>query len=235
MPGHLPFQVFCGTSAGAINAIAHASSKTIVTAFVRREDMATAVSLNNVVFNVAGFVGPALAALLMAVIFMMILPLPPFLLDLLFTFNIAAALVVLLASVYTARALDFAAFPTVLLLTTLLRLSLNVASTRIVLLNVRRDAPGQARQTSIEQAQNSLPAALPSPSNATPVEKPIVPTVAPVEQSRAALEQGQGPLLAQAGNDGASPLVQKPQSAAASPLLTSTAAVASPRAAGRRR
>lgn len=51
---------------GAVNAVSHAASKTIVTAYVRKEDLATAVSLNTVVFNVAGFVGPALAALLMA-------------------------------------------------------------------------------------------------------------------------------------------------------------------------
>src|SRR6266403_2185060 len=64
---------------------------------------------------------------------MMIIPLPPFLLDLLFTFNIALALVVMMAAAYTRRPLDFATFPTVLLLTTLMRLSLNVASTRAVL------------------------------------------------------------------------------------------------------
>lgn len=66
---------------------------------------------------------------------MMILPLPPILLDLLFTFNIALALIVMLAAVYANRPLDFAAFPTVLLLTTLMRLSLNVASTRVVLMH----------------------------------------------------------------------------------------------------
>jgi flagellar biosynthesis protein FlhA len=65
---------------------------------------------------------------------MMILPLPPFLLDMLFTFNIAVAMLVLLAAVNTRKPLEFAAFPTVLLLTTLMRLSLNVASTRAVLM-----------------------------------------------------------------------------------------------------
>jgi flagellar biosynthesis protein FlhA len=65
---------------------------------------------------------------------MMVLPLPPFALDLLFTFNIAMALMVMMVAAYMVRPLDFAAFPTVLLLTTLLRLSLNVASTRVVLL-----------------------------------------------------------------------------------------------------
>ena len=66
---------------------------------------------------------------------MMVLPLPVFLLDLLFTFNIALSMMVLLAAMQTTRPLDFSAFPTILLLTTLLRLSLNVASTRVVLLN----------------------------------------------------------------------------------------------------
>ena len=65
---------------------------------------------------------------------MIVLPIPPFLLDLSFTFNIALAMVVLLVTVYTRRPLDFAAFPTVLLIATLLRLALNVASTRVVLL-----------------------------------------------------------------------------------------------------
>lgn len=74
-------------------------------------------------------------ALMVIILMMVIIPLPPFALDVLFTFNIALSLVVLLATVYSARPLDFAAFPTVLLITTLLRLGLNVASTRVVLLN----------------------------------------------------------------------------------------------------
>ena len=65
---------------------------------------------------------------------MIMLPLPAFLLDLLFTFNIAFSLIILLVVVYTLKPLEFAAFPTVILLATLLRLALNVASTRIVLL-----------------------------------------------------------------------------------------------------
>ena len=68
------------------------------------------------------------------VLAMMVLPLPPFALDLLFTFNIAMALMVVMVAANMVRPLDFAAFPTVLLVTTLLRLSLNVASTRVVLL-----------------------------------------------------------------------------------------------------
>lgn len=65
---------------------------------------------------------------------MMTLPLPPFLLDTFFTFNITLSIVVLLVSVYAQRPLDFAIFPTILLVATLLRLALNVASTRVVLL-----------------------------------------------------------------------------------------------------
>jgi flagellar biosynthesis protein FlhA len=75
---------------------------------------------------------PILIVVLLA---MLVLPLPPFLLDVLFTFNIAVALIVLLVSAYTIKPLDFAAFPTVLLLTTMLRLGLNVASTRAVLMH----------------------------------------------------------------------------------------------------
>ena len=72
--------------------------------------------------------------LLMMLLAMIILPIPPLLLDIFFTFNIALSLVVLLVSVYAMRPLDFAAFPTILLIATLLRLGLNVASTRVVLL-----------------------------------------------------------------------------------------------------
>ena len=74
---------------------------------------------------------------------MMVLPLPPFALDLLFTFNIAMALMVMMVAAYMVRPLDFAAFPSVILLTTLLRLSLNVASTRVVLLE-GHSGPGAA-------------------------------------------------------------------------------------------
>src|SRR4029078_12950591 len=68
------------------------------------------------------------------VLAMMVLPLPPFGLDVFFTFNIAMALMVMMIAAHMVRPLDFAAFPAVLLLTTLLRLSLHVASTRVVLL-----------------------------------------------------------------------------------------------------
>ncbi|SFM13667.1 flagellar biosynthesis protein FlhA [Halopseudomonas yangmingensis] len=72
--------------------------------------------------------------LLLVILGMMMLPVPPFLLDVFFTFNIALALVVLLVCAYALRPLDFAVFPTILLVATLLRLALNVASTRVVLL-----------------------------------------------------------------------------------------------------
>ena len=72
--------------------------------------------------------------MLLMLLGMMILPLPAFLLDVFFSFNIALSIVVLLVGVYSLRPLDFAVFPTILLLATLLRLALNVASTRVVLL-----------------------------------------------------------------------------------------------------
>jgi flagellar biosynthesis protein FlhA len=81
---------------------------------------------------VLGALGAPIGVLL--VLSMMVLPLPPFVLDLLFTVNIALAVMVMMVAAHMVRPLDFAAFPTVLLLTTLMRLSLNVASTRVVLL-----------------------------------------------------------------------------------------------------
>jgi len=73
---------------------------------------------------------PILIIMLLA---MMVLPLPAFVLDLFFSFNIALSIIVLLTSLYTVKPLDFMAFPTILLVSTMLRLSLNVASTRVVL------------------------------------------------------------------------------------------------------
>src|SRR5882757_7335578 len=92
--------------------------------------------------NLRALAGPILIVMILG---MMILPLPAFLLDLLFTFNIALAVMVLLVSMYTMKPLDFASFPSVLLFSTLLRLSLNVASTRVVLLegHTGPDAAGQ--------------------------------------------------------------------------------------------
>ena len=78
--------------------------------------------------------GLGVPVLVMVILAMMVLPLPAFLLDVLFTFNISLSLMVLLAVIYVRRALEFASFPTVLLGATLLRLGLNVASTRVVLI-----------------------------------------------------------------------------------------------------
>ena len=79
--------------------------------------------------------GLGLPILVLAMLAMMMIPLPPLALDVLFTFNIALSLSILLTSVYVKRPLDFGVFPTVLLVVTLLRLALNIASTRVVLLN----------------------------------------------------------------------------------------------------
>ena len=87
--------------------------------------------------------------LLMGMLAMVILPLPPILLDMFFTFNITFALIVLLIVVYSKKPLDFAIFPTIILIATLLRLSLNVASTRVVLLHGHEgpDAAGKVIQS----------------------------------------------------------------------------------------
>ncbi len=98
--------------------------------------------MNEMLAKLQSVLGPRagiLAALgapigVLMVLGMMVLPLPPLVLDLLFTFNIAMAVMVMMVAANMVRALDFAAFPVVLLLTTLMRLSLNVASTRVVLL-----------------------------------------------------------------------------------------------------
>jgi flagellar biosynthesis protein FlhA len=82
-----------------------------------------------------GRLGLGVPLLVVALLAMVVVPLPPFLLDAFFTFNITLSLVIMLAVIYVQRPLDFAVFPTVLLGVTLLRLALNVASTRVVLLH----------------------------------------------------------------------------------------------------
>lgn len=81
--------------------------------------------------NLVTLAGPLLIVMIIG---MMMLPLPPLLLDFLFTFNIALSIIIMLVAFYTLRPLEFSAFPTILLVTTLLRLSLNVASARVVLM-----------------------------------------------------------------------------------------------------
>ncbi|MBU2955261.1 flagellar biosynthesis protein FlhA [Marinobacter sp. F3R08] len=95
--------------------------------------MDRALVLNNVKTLTRGNLG--IPVMLMGLLGMMILPMPAFLLDVFFTFNITLSIVILLVCVYALRPMEFASFPTVLLVATLLRLALNVASTRIVLLN----------------------------------------------------------------------------------------------------
>ena len=89
--------------------------------------------------------GMGVPLLVLAMLAMLVVPLPPFLLDVFFSFNIALSLVILLVAIYTLRPLDFAVFPAVILVATLLRLGMNVASTRVVLLegHTGTDAAGQ--------------------------------------------------------------------------------------------
>ncbi len=86
--------------------------------------------------------GPVLIIMILS---MMVLPLSPFILDLLFTFNIALSIMVLLVAMFTRHTLEFTAFPTILLFSTLLRLSLNVASTRIILLDGHQGSAAAGR------------------------------------------------------------------------------------------
>src|SRR3712207_5584646 len=74
------------------------------------------------------------AGAVVLVVVMMIVPIPPMLLDLFITLNISAALMIVVATLYVPRALDFSAFPSLLLLTTLFRLAINVSVTRLILL-----------------------------------------------------------------------------------------------------
>ncbi|EMJ9776948.1 TPA: flagellar biosynthesis protein FlhA [Morganella morganii] len=76
--------------------------------------------------------GPVLIIMILA---MMVLPLPPFILDALFTFNIVLSLMILMVAMFNQNTLEFSAFPTILLFSTLLRLALNIASTRVVLMD----------------------------------------------------------------------------------------------------
>ncbi|MDT4787662.1 Flagellar biosynthesis protein FlhA [compost metagenome] len=121
---------------------------------LRERGRGTAVDRTQLIGNVRnnllgigrGNLGVPLLVLVM--LGMMTLPVPPFLLDVFFTFNIALSIVVLLVCVYALRPLDFAVFPTILLVATLLRLALNVASTRVVLLHGQdgHDAAGKVIQ-----------------------------------------------------------------------------------------
>jgi flagellar biosynthesis protein FlhA len=99
---------------------------------IEARPLASRLSLAGLRRQLPSLAGPTAFVMILA---MVVIPLPPFLLDLLFTFNICFALMILLAALYNARPTDFSAFPTLLLLTTLLRLSLNVAAARVILLD----------------------------------------------------------------------------------------------------
>ncbi|WP_049623798.1 flagellar biosynthesis protein FlhA [Frateuria defendens] len=103
--------------------------------------MAVSTTLNQL--KLLGRRGAGAPIAMLAVLAMVMLPLPPFMLDMLFSFNIALSLVIVLAVIYVMRPLEFAAFPTVVLGATLLRLALNIASTRVVLLH-GHDGPSAA-------------------------------------------------------------------------------------------
>ena len=86
----------------------------------------------------------------LAILAMVMLPMPPLALDMLFTFNIVLALIITLVSVSARRPLDFSIFPTIILATTLLRLSLNVASTRVVLLHGHEGGDAAGRRVVVQ-------------------------------------------------------------------------------------
>lgn len=92
--------------------------------------------------------GLGIPIMVLSLLAMVVLPLPPILLDMFFTFNISLSLIILLVTIYAMRPLDFAVFPTVILIATLFRLALNVASTRVVLLEGHNgpDAAGKVIQ-----------------------------------------------------------------------------------------
>ena len=93
------------------------------------------LSLSNIRQNLSSFdaSGLGIPALVLLIMSMLVLPLPPWLLDILFTFNILISLIVILVAIGITRPLEFSSFPAILLFTTMLRLALNVASTRVVL------------------------------------------------------------------------------------------------------
>ena len=92
--------------------------------------------------------GLGLPLLVLLILTMLIIPLPAFMLDLLFTFNIMVALIILMVAINSEKPLDFSAFPAILLVATMMRLGLNVASTRVVLVKGHEgsDAAGKVIQ-----------------------------------------------------------------------------------------
>jgi flagellar biosynthesis protein FlhA len=107
----------------------------------------TTLTLSTIRQNLAKFdyTGLGIPALVLLIMAMLVLPLPPLLLDFLFTFNIVASLVIIMIAIGTRNPLDFSSFPSVLLFATMLRLGLNVASTRVILVHGHQghDAAGK--------------------------------------------------------------------------------------------
>ena len=101
----------------------------------RNEKVAKGLAIGNTAYKKISMFKIGTPILVLACLSMITLPMPPFLLDMLFSLNIALSMIVLLVAIYSQKPLDFGSFPSVLLLTTILRLSLNVASTRVILLH----------------------------------------------------------------------------------------------------
>lgn len=97
--------------------------------------MSRGLALGSVAYQKAKILKIGTPVLVLACLSMVTLPIPPTLLDMLFSFNISLSMVVLLVAIYAKKPLDFGSFPSVILLTTILRLALNVASTRVILLH----------------------------------------------------------------------------------------------------
>ena len=101
----------------------------------RNDKVVKGLAIGNTAYKKISMFKVGTPVLVLACLSMITLPMPPFLLDMLFSLNIALSMIVLLVSIYSQKPLDFGSFPSVLLLTTILRLSLNVASTRVILLH----------------------------------------------------------------------------------------------------
>ena len=106
-----------------------------VTQAKRNDKVMKGLSIGSTAYKKISMFKVGTPILVLACLSMITLPMPPFLLDMLFSLNIALSMIVLLVAIYSTKPLDFGSFPSVLLLTTILRLSLNVASTRVILLN----------------------------------------------------------------------------------------------------
>ena len=107
----------------------------------------TSLSLSTIRQNLSKFdlSGLSIPVVVLVIMAMLVLPLPPLLLDFLFTFNILVSLVVIMVAIATRKPLEFSSFPTVLLFATMLRLALNVASARVILVHGHEGAHSAGR------------------------------------------------------------------------------------------